>query len=75
MIVEHVVDGAVWQSLYAHLQKRLVTAGENVTQGQIVGLMGNTGRSSGQHLHFELHRGEWNAKKSNAVNPLEFIQL
>lgn len=49
--VEH-KDGAV--SLYAHLQSMDVREGQEVTQGQTLGKSGNTGFSTGAHLHFEL---------------------
>ena len=41
------------ETLYAHLQKKLVDANENVKAGDPIGIGGNTGRSSGPHLHFE----------------------
>ena len=52
-----------------------VSAGQVVSKGQQVGYMGNTGHSYGQHLHFELHKGAWNAAKSNAVNPLNYLSM
>lgn len=48
------------ETLYAHLSKNIATLGENVGQGDLIGLSGSTGKSTGPHLHFEV-RG--------AVNP------
>ena len=44
-----------YKTLYAHLQKTLVKKGQEVTRKDIIGLAGSTGRSTGSHLHFELH--------------------
>lgn len=59
-----------WESLYGHLAQYIVRVGQVVKQGQIIGYMGDTGGSTGQHLHFELHKGGWNNQYSNEVNPL-----
>jgi murein DD-endopeptidase MepM/ murein hydrolase activator NlpD len=40
---------------YAHLKKCLVKKGQFVKKGEIIGLVGNSGRSTGSHLHYELH--------------------
>jgi TP901 family phage tail tape measure protein len=45
------------KTLYAHLSKRNVTAGTSVRAGQLLGYSGNTGNSTGPHLHFETWRG------------------
>jgi murein DD-endopeptidase MepM/ murein hydrolase activator NlpD len=45
-----------YQSRYGHLSRVAVTAGQAVDAGQVIGLSGNTGRSSAPHLHFEVRR-------------------
>ena len=45
------------RTLYAHLSQIDVVVGQHVGTGQTVGLVGTTGRSSGPHLHFEVHVG------------------
>ncbi|RFU63141.1 LysM peptidoglycan-binding domain-containing protein [Peribacillus saganii] len=62
-----------YETVYAHLEKRLVKEGDKVNQGEAVGIMGNTGRSRGVHLHFELHLDEWSVEKANALNPLTVL--
>jgi murein DD-endopeptidase MepM/ murein hydrolase activator NlpD len=42
------------RSLYGHLEALDVKNGERVERGQVLGLVGNTGRSTGPHLHYEL---------------------
>ena len=71
--ISHYIDGQVYTTVYAHLRSRNVSEGQSVSKGQQIGLMGNTGRSFGQHLHFELYVGQWTASHSNAVNPLNYL--
>ncbi|MEW4206258.1 MULTISPECIES: M23 family metallopeptidase [Bacillus cereus group] len=75
IMIVHNIDGATWETVYAHMRNgsRTVKVGDYVTQGQTIGVMGSTGQSTGQHLHFELHKGRWNVSKSNAVNPLDYL--
>ena len=56
-----------WASLYAHLQKIEVKIGQKLKPGDVVGTLGNTGRTSGPHLHFEL------MYKEKPVNPLLYL--
>jgi len=50
--IEHSFD---FSSSYGHLHRILVKQGEKVNRGQIIGLMGNSGNSTGPHLHYEVH--------------------
>lgn len=54
---------------YAHCSRNLVSRGMYVNQGQTIGLVGNTGRSMGAHVHFEI------LKNGRPVNPSSFISL
>lgn len=65
IIVDH-ANG--YQTLYGHLSKLDVSAGQGVNQGQQIGVMGSTGRSTGTHLHFEVRTGE------GLLNPLNFLK-
>jgi murein DD-endopeptidase MepM/ murein hydrolase activator NlpD len=57
-----------YSTLYAHNKKNLVSAGEVVSKGQTIALLGSTGRSSGPHVHFEVHRD------GKIVNPIRFVR-
>ncbi len=53
-----IAHGKVWASLYSHLEKIKVTENQLVKKGQTIGLMGETGRTTGVHLHFELRKNK-----------------
>ena len=57
-----------FETVYAHQNKIHVTKGQRVSRGERIGDMGNTGRSSGPHLHYEVHTN------GNAVNPMNYIK-
>jgi LysM repeat protein len=64
VIIDH---GNGFATLYAHLNTVIVRAGENVSAGQQIGTLGNTGNSTGPHLHFEIR---W---QGGARNPYNFL--
>ncbi len=64
IVINH---GNGFETLYAHLSEIRVIAGQGVQRGQVIGLVGSTGRSTGPHLHFEVRQG--GVKR----NPLGFL--
>ena len=52
---------------YGHLSKVMVTVGAKVSRGSVIGLVGETGRTTGPHLHYEVRMGD------QATNPMKFI--
>ncbi|MEO5666920.1 MAG: M23 family metallopeptidase [Bdellovibrionota bacterium] len=67
-IIVVIGHGDDWSSIYAHLSKSLVQRGDNVRKGQKIAFSGNTGRSSGPHLHFEIRKG------ADPLDPLLFLK-
>jgi murein DD-endopeptidase MepM/ murein hydrolase activator NlpD len=65
LVIDH---GTGWQSAYAHLSSIAVGCGTSVSQGERVAGLGNTGNSSGPHLHFELLSSIY-----GKVNPWNFL--
>lgn len=75
IFISHSINGQVYTTIYAHMSSRLIGNGAVVKKGQQIGIMGNTGDSHGQHLHFELHKGPWTQDKHNAINPVGIVPL
>ena len=65
--IAHSVNGQVYTTVYAHMERSIVSTGQTVSKGQQIGIMGSTGDSTGQHLHFELYKGPW--AYHSAINP------
>ena len=59
--------GDGYSSLYAHMTHYVVSKGQSVTKGQVIGYMGSTGRSTGPHLHFSIFYN------GSSVNPMNYI--
>lgn len=64
VVIAHVDN---YTSRYAHLSKINVTVGDNVNNDTVIGNVGSTGRSTGNHLHFEIYSGD------RTVNPLNVL--
>ena len=64
VIINH---GYSYQSLYAHLSKKVVKPGQKVKRGELIGYVGNTGLSFGPHLHYEV------IKNGVKVNPVHYF--
>ena len=64
-----VSHGNGFETLFAHLSKRLVKRGDRIVQGQKVGLVGSTGRSTGSHLHYEIHH------QGKPVDPMRYVRV
>jgi murein DD-endopeptidase MepM/ murein hydrolase activator NlpD len=64
IVVDH---GFNYETLYAHLSKFNVKRGEKVKRGQVIGYVGNTGRSTAPHLHYEVRRN------GRPVNPIHYF--
>jgi murein DD-endopeptidase MepM/ murein hydrolase activator NlpD len=64
IVINH---GFGYETVYAHLSKMGVRRGERVKRGQVIGHVGNTGKSTSPHLHYEVHKG------GKPVDPINFF--
>jgi murein DD-endopeptidase MepM/ murein hydrolase activator NlpD len=64
VVIDH---GYGYKTLYAHMSKIIVNAGETVKRGEIIGYVGNTGSSTAPHLHYEV------IKNGQKINPINFF--
>ncbi len=64
VVVNH---GYGYRTLYAHMSETNVSQGDQIERGQIVGYLGNTGRSTGPHLHYTVYQGE------QTVDPQDYL--
>lgn len=64
-----IAHGNGYATTFSHLQKCLVKAGDKVQRGQLIGLVGNTGRTTGPHLHYEI------TLDNKPINPYTFVQV
>ena len=65
-------DGNDYSTLYGHMRSVATSAGKYVNQGDLIGYVGSTGNSTGNHLHLEVWKG---GSKANAVNPRGYIPI
>ncbi|MBS3806437.1 MAG: M23 family metallopeptidase [Bacteroidales bacterium] len=63
VVIDH---GYGYKTIYAHLHEITVEPGEQVSRGEVIGTLGNTGRSTGPHLHYEVRKGR------RAVDPFNY---
>ncbi len=64
LVIDH---GYGYESLYAHMQKYIVRKGQKVKRGDLIGYVGNSGKSTAPHLHYEVH------KDGRKVNPAYYF--
>jgi len=64
--VVYIDHGYGYKTIYAHMSKIMTKKGKKVKRGDLIGYVGNTGRSAAPHLHYEVH------KNDRAVNPIYY---
>jgi murein DD-endopeptidase MepM/ murein hydrolase activator NlpD len=64
VVIDH---GYGYETLYGHMVRVKARAGQQVTRGEIIGYVGTTGKSTGPHCHYEVH------KNGNKIDPVYFF--
>jgi murein DD-endopeptidase MepM/ murein hydrolase activator NlpD len=65
VMLSHPASG--FKTIFGHMKKYVVSEGQAVHRGDLIGYLGNSGRSTGPHVHYEIH------KLSDIVNPLDYV--
>lgn len=68
---KHIIlsHGNGYETIFAHLHRRLVKKGDVVQRGQVIGHIGNTGRSTGSHLHYGIRYNK------RSIDPMKYLQV
>lgn len=67
-------NGKSYQTLYAHMTRYIVRTGQTVKRGQVIGYVGSTGASTGNHLHFEVRIKSAGGSAYNHTNPASYVR-
>jgi len=73
IVIKHIINGIEYESVYAHLSNVHVKVNEEIKKGQIIGKVGNTGDSTGPHLHFAV-RYTKDSSSNRGINPICFYR-
>lgn len=70
-----VYDGSKYTHIFMHQSKQIAKKGQRISQGDIIGLVGNTGNSFGDHLHWQVNKGKgFRNNHPDSINPLTWVK-
>ena len=70
-----VYDGSKYTHIFMHQSKQIAKKGQRISQGDIIGLVGNTGHSFGDHLHWQVNKGKgFRNNHPDSINPLTWVK-